>query len=40
MRASLTEQLGGRLTCDWAATGLVCQVVLPAARVLAARPPG
>ena len=35
MRASLTEQLGGRLDCGWAATGLVCEVALPAARVLA-----
>ena len=42
MRASLTEQLGGRLACDWAATGLICEVVLPATRVMAAaaRPPG
>ncbi|WP_431267838.1 HWE histidine kinase domain-containing protein [Dankookia sp. P2] len=41
MRASLTEQLGGRLDCHWPATGLVCEVALPAARVLAepARPP-
>ena len=42
MRASLTEQLGGRLDCEWAETGLVCKVALPAARALAeaASPPG
>ncbi|MFC7478101.1 HWE histidine kinase domain-containing protein [Dankookia sp. GCM10030260] len=35
MRATIRDQLGGRLECEWPAAGLVCDIVMPAARVLA-----
>ena len=34
MRSGVEEQLGGALRMDWAETGLVCEIVIPAAHVV------
>jgi PAS domain S-box-containing protein len=35
MRGTIVDQLGGHRACEWRASGLVSEIVLPAARVLA-----
>jgi len=35
LRGTVVDQLGGRLACEWPASGLVSDIVLPAARVFA-----
>ena len=35
LRGTVAGQLGGRLACEWPASGILCEIVLPAARVLA-----
>jgi hypothetical protein len=35
MRGAIRDQLGGRLACELPASGLICDVAMPAARVLA-----
>lgn len=38
--AIVRGQLGGTLALQWAAAGLECRIILPAARLLSADPPG
>lgn len=35
MRGTIVDQLGGRHECRWLPSGLVCNIILPVARVLA-----
>lgn len=35
MRGTIVDQLGGQHECAWLASGLACDIILPAARVLA-----
>ena len=40
MRGTIADQLGGRLDWQWPTSGLICEILLPAERVLAdAAPP-